>query len=135
MNELLAKLKEAKGPDRDLDCEIWVNFAHAEDDGLFVLVPAYTSSIDDAASLAKPEWKWTVQGDGTGHGGYAAVWADKGRSYEPAPTVDMTHRTPALALATTLVKLHLKSAAVLRLEPPPNESDSPSADGPKVGQK
>lgn len=75
MQDLIERLEKAKEGSRELDVEIAIRF-HPKGDiirlfheqGLFKQsdsrIPHYTTSIDAALTLVKPDWIWNIQSDG-----------------------------------------------------------------------
>lgn len=104
MDDLIARLEKATGPDRDLD--------HAIDTALLgewtYYAPEYTASIDAALTLVPNGYRWLVRkhdGSKTWAGGkgaksFANVYADEHES----PMYEAWTQTPALALCIAALK-------------------------------
>ena len=96
--ELIAALKSAKGPDRELDKAVWRQFhAPGMEPGSTIHFPKYTASIDAAVALierVRPETLWAVYS-----GGEAEVDDETGTA-----TVGARAATPAIALCIALLE-------------------------------
>ena len=123
LSSLIARLEAAEGPDRELDCHLWVaaqggdarmNYVESESkcfvwerglDGMWIrgvvnfrAVPSYTSSIDAAVSLAER----VLPGNQVNVTKFTSTVARAsiGNGWIAAST----HKTPALALVLATVK-------------------------------
>jgi hypothetical protein len=103
--EIIAKLKEAKGPDRKIDAAVFRYFAKAPDEHWYQYgddylndtnCPKVTSSLDAAISLVereKPGWTWEVAS-----GGRAFIYCEDELAAKMVKAA-----TPAIALVIALI--------------------------------
>lgn len=125
MQELIARLEAAEGPDRALDREIglridgWYETVDSHGECLMVNgdrypdhpeseYPSFTESLDAALALAErvlPDWAWEIRLDRGGASVQAApVWWMEGLAAPDEGGVSCDGKTPALALCIAILK-------------------------------
>ena len=101
--EIIAKLKEAKGPDRNLDSVIHWFFLKGVGTGHYGTQPEYTSSLDAAISLVereKPGCDWGVTNGNKRHEIGLHAWLRPRGAIKQSTG---TGATPAIALVLALI--------------------------------
>jgi len=120
MDELIAKLETATGPDRELDIAIAYACLPLHHSGRWSVVtaPAFTESLNAALSLVPEEWTaWELRSSGR----KTRFSADLSRLTECDAGEDWAHGrgpTPALAICVAAIKACLQAPTqdVVRME-------------------
>lgn len=120
--ELIESLKEATGPDRDLDAEIhaWITQREAVFD-----IPAYTENLDDAITLVPEHHSWSIHYRGEidntiGNleskptGFYADVRCLKPNRYVWNTNQGVSQINPEIAICIAALSAHADLVAVQR---------------------
>jgi hypothetical protein len=111
LNELAERVERASGPDRELDCAV---FLAVWPGGRALSRPPFTASLDAAMTLVDLE----VGADGYGHGYYPYIERTASLSGPTGWSVTLAHcferyrakaATPALALCAAALRAHALS--------------------------
>lgn len=133
LDELLARVEKAEGPDRELDRDLARAFGWTETDtgndwrdvnwnrpdgfrlpiGTLAEPPFFTASLDAALALCErvlPGWSWMLRGaSASGGQDFAKLW----RPYQTPPgnDFDAFGKSPPLALLAAMLKALIAQAA------------------------
>lgn len=131
MLELIERLEKATGPDRELDAVIWLAVTPGatrrsstvksskglwpdytidetrDANGILVIVPAFTASLDAALTLVPEGWSWKLLHEPAHPNLFRVVIRRADELAKVAPAFVVSCPTPALALACAALRARL----------------------------